>query len=196
MTEYNPSAGMTGFDNQETMLATYWNTSFSKICLGMKIDQQINFILLDKVAESLYSLIADGQYRNTSLGRNTWKTLVGSDASLQLNCNKEGFNAHKNSRGAKARIGIIGNDHDNCSTVIPESVLVRVVYMMTLTRVETWQKRAQIMGTNSSKPWDTFLFSNKTFPLVTTVHVNISSITSNDINRLLNFTRGLRDLGI
>ena len=114
MTEYNPSAGMTGFDNQETMLPTYWNTSFSKICLGMKIDQQINFILLDKVAGSLYSLIADGQYRSTSLGRNTWKTLVGSDASLQLNCNKEGFNAHKNSRGAKARIGIIGNDHDNC----------------------------------------------------------------------------------
>ena len=110
MTEYNPSAGMTGFDELETLLPTYWNTSFSKICLGMKIDQQINFILLDKVAESLHSLIADGQYRNTSLlvGRNTWKMLVGSDASLQLNCNKEGFNAYTSSDRPKARIGILG----------------------------------------------------------------------------------------
>ena len=113
MTEYNPSAGMTGFDGLETMLPTYWNTSFSKICLGMKIDQQINFILLDKVAESLYSLIADGQYRSTSLGRNTWKTLVGSDASLQLNCNKEGFNAYTSSGRPKARIGILGNGQNH-----------------------------------------------------------------------------------
>ena len=116
MTEYNTSAGMTGFDGLETMLPTYWNTSFSKICLGMKNDQQINFILLDKVAESLHSLIADGQYRNTSLGRNTWKRLVGSDASLQLNCNKEGFNAYTNSGGPNARIGIIGNEQNHCSS--------------------------------------------------------------------------------
>ena len=118
MTEYNPSAGMTGFDELETMLPTYWNTSFSKICLGMKIDQQINFILLDKVAESLHSLMADGQYRNTSLlvGRNTWKRLLGSDASLQLNCNKEGFNAYTSSDRPKARIGILGNEQNDCSS--------------------------------------------------------------------------------
>ena len=50
------------------------------------------------------------------------------------------------------------------------------------------------MGEKPSKPWDTFLFSNKTFPFVTTVHVNISSITSNDINRLLNFTSGCKTI--
>ena len=116
MTEYNPSAGMTGFDELETMLPTYWNTSFSKICLGMKIDQQINFILLDKVAESLYSLIADGQYRSTSLGRNTWKKLVGSEASLQRYCNKEGFNVFTSSNYPKARIGILANDQHNCDS--------------------------------------------------------------------------------
>ena len=70
-TEYNLPGGKTGFDSQETKLPTYWNTSFSKICLGMKIGQQINFIVINKQANSLYSLIADGQYRNTSLGRNT-----------------------------------------------------------------------------------------------------------------------------
>ena len=81
----------------------------------MKIGQQINFTVIKKQANSLYSLIADGQYRASSLGRNTWKTLIGSNASLQLNCNKEGFNAvcYK-SDWSKARIGIISNDQNDC----------------------------------------------------------------------------------
>ena len=96
---------------------TYWNTPFTKICLGMGIDQHTNFIVIDKTATSLYSLIADGNYRATTLGRNTWKPLIGSEASLQSNCNKEGFNAvsgvYSNSR---ARIGIIANQENDCET--------------------------------------------------------------------------------
>ncbi|PFX24564.1 hypothetical protein AWC38_SpisGene10818 [Stylophora pistillata] len=94
MTELNTSAGMTGFDEQESKLPTYWSTNFNKICLGMKKNNDINFILINKTAESLFSLIADGEYRITSLGRNTWKSLLGSEASLQPYCNREGFNAH------------------------------------------------------------------------------------------------------
>ena len=83
----------------------------------MRIDQQINFILIHKDAESLYSLIADGQYRTTSLGRNTWKSLIGSQASLQPNCNSEGFNSVSGSATmGKARIGIISNNENNCIT--------------------------------------------------------------------------------
>ena len=67
--------------------------------------EKTNFIVINKTADSLYSLIADGQYRATSLGRDTWKSLIGSEASLHLNCTKEGFNAIR--RGARARIGII-----------------------------------------------------------------------------------------
>jgi len=59
----------------------------------MKIGQQLKFVVINKHADSLQALIADGQYRATSLGRNTWKTLIGSQASLQRTCNKEGFNA-------------------------------------------------------------------------------------------------------
>ncbi|KAL9953794.1 hypothetical protein ACROYT_G041260 [Oculina patagonica] len=106
----------TGFDHHETKLPTYWNTPFSKVCLGMKIGQQINFVVLDKQANSLYSLIADGQYRPTSLGRNTWKTLIGSLAHLQSYCNREGFNAACSAKHSQARIGILGNDQNDCNT--------------------------------------------------------------------------------
>jgi len=86
----------------------------------MKIGQQINFILMEKTASSLYSLIADGDYRATSLGRDTWKMLIGSEASLQPICNREGFNVVADmieSHKAKVRIGILGNEgSDACHT--------------------------------------------------------------------------------
>ncbi len=83
----------------------------------MKIGHQINFIVINKQANSLYSLIADGQYRAISLGRNKWKMLIGSQASLQSNCNREGFNAGCSTNGySNARIGIIGNNQNDCTT--------------------------------------------------------------------------------
>ena len=82
----------------------------------MKIDNQTRFIVFNKQAPSLYSLIADGNYRATSLGRDTWKKLIGSQASLQLNCNKEGFNAFETVLGAQARIGIVSNNQNQCDS--------------------------------------------------------------------------------
>ena len=115
---FNIDGGKTGFDAEETKLPSYWNTSFSKICLGMNISQEIHFAVIDRQADSLHSLIADGQYRSTSLGRDAWKALIGSQGSLQSYCNKEGFNAltggHNNNR-VQTRIGIISNDDDHCS---------------------------------------------------------------------------------
>jgi len=113
--EFNLPGGRIGFDSQETKLPTYWNTPFYKICLGMKIGHQIKFTVINVHAKSLYSLIADGNYRTTSLGLNTWKTLIGSQASLQLSCNKEGFNAAcSSSSHSRARIGIVGNNGNTC----------------------------------------------------------------------------------
>ena len=114
---FNIAGGETGLNTQETKLSTYWNISFSKICLGMKIygQDKTNFIVINKTADSLHSLIADGQYRNIALSRNTWKTLIGSEASLQYNCNMEGFNtAGDDSRFSKARIGILSNNENDC----------------------------------------------------------------------------------
>ncbi|XP_020616745.1 uncharacterized protein LOC110054731 [Orbicella faveolata] len=85
----------------------------------MKIpgEESTNFITINEAADSLQSLIADGQFRATSLGRDTWKTLFGSQGSLQDNCNREGFNAECHELGGtKARIGIIGNNENHCRT--------------------------------------------------------------------------------
>ena len=112
---YNSEGGKTGLDNQETKLPTYWTTPFTKICLGMKAEGQTKFISVDQDASSLYSLIADGTYRATSLGRGEWKSLVPG-ASLQTNCNREGFNAMAISRYSKARIGITSNNENDCSS--------------------------------------------------------------------------------
>ena len=83
----------------------------------MKIGEQINYIVINKQASSLHSLIADGQHRITSLGRDTWKSLIGAQASLQPKCSKEGFNVLSGDiPHSKARIGILGNQEDNCDT--------------------------------------------------------------------------------
>ena len=74
-----------------------------------------NFILINKTADSLFSMIADGQYRSTSLGRDMWKALIGPEASLQLHCNKEGFNVKCSCNiCSKVRIGILGNGRIGC----------------------------------------------------------------------------------
>ena len=98
--------------NRKAVLASNCATRIE----GMKICQQMKFLVINKQANSLYALIANGKYRTTSLGRNTWKTLIGSQGSLQVNCNKEGFNAAGSNKSySKARIGILGNNEKACS---------------------------------------------------------------------------------
>ena len=62
---------------------------------------------------SLYSLIADGQYRTTSAGRNVWLSLI-TGASLQQNCNQEGFNI--DTKTVRIRLGLIANNENHCSS--------------------------------------------------------------------------------
>ena len=82
----------------------------------MRIGHQNRFMIINRHANSLYSLIAHGKYRATSLGRYTRRRLIVSDASLQRNCNREGFNARASAGYYKARIGIIANNENDCSS--------------------------------------------------------------------------------
>ena len=83
----------------------------------MKVGHQTKLVVLFKQASSLHSLISDGLYRPTTLGRNKWKSLIGSQASLETGCNKEGFNAVCSiSAASKARIGFLGNNGNACDS--------------------------------------------------------------------------------
>ena len=111
---WNVEAGLDGLAKNETKLASYHNTPFDKICLGMTGNDVTNWILVNYTATSLYSVLADGSYHETYLGREVWKSLI-SDARLQPNCIKEGFNAQCRGKGRKSRIGILTSDNNNCS---------------------------------------------------------------------------------
>ena len=162
---FNVSGGETVFGTQETKLTTYWDTPFTKICLGMKIrgEENISFLVINQAAESLYSLIADGQYRNTSLGRDTWKTLIGRQASLQINCNMKDLMLVV-SRILIPRQGsvLLLTSKTTVGLVTPESGLVQEGILTIPTRVETLLLYALTMETEKSQPWGTFLSTKST----------------------------------
>jgi hypothetical protein len=64
--------------------------------------------------------LVNGPYTPTSLGRGAWSALA-DNASLQLNCNYEGFNAFFSPPYARARIGLLGNQESDCNT--PDSAI-------------------------------------------------------------------------
>ena len=104
----------------EAKLASYHNTAFTKICLGMTRNDVTNWILVNYTATSLYSVIADRNYSETNAGRAEWMSLING-AKLQSNGNNEGFNLQcswlwRGYTGRKSRIGIASNDQHDCDT--------------------------------------------------------------------------------
>lgn len=86
-------------DDTEAKLASYWTLPFTELRLGMKVPGRVTrWITVRYKAESLYSVIADGQFRRTNVGKSTWRSLVPG-SSLQRNCNKVMFSN-------KSKIGI------------------------------------------------------------------------------------------
>ncbi|CAB4026544.1 Hypothetical predicted protein [Paramuricea clavata] len=65
-----------GLDNREYKGSTYWRTSFEEICVGMKYGGDFIAFSFSYPAASLYNLIADGNYRQTHVGREQWKSLI------------------------------------------------------------------------------------------------------------------------
>ena len=68
---------------------------------------------------TLLSLV-NGPYTPTALGRSAWVALADG-ASLQLNCNIEGFDVYFSAPYARARIGLVANNESDCNT--PDSAI-------------------------------------------------------------------------
>lgn len=98
----------------EAKLASYHNTPFTKICVGMTRNNDTNWILVNYAATSLYSVMVNKTFHATKAGRAEWLSLIDS-APLQPYCNKEGFNV-KFYHNLKFRIGIAGNNEEDCNS--------------------------------------------------------------------------------
>ena len=109
----------------------------------MKVDQQLRFVVISMQADSLHSMISDGHYRSTSLGRDTWKSLIGPQGPLySLNVTKKG--SMSNRRFLPGSIKLPEQELALSPTtiiialmLIPESVLVQEGHTITKTRVES-----------------------------------------------------------
>ena len=102
---------------KQTKLASYWNTPFDKICLGMKVNGVTKWIVINHQANSLFDVIADGTKTTTAVGKNTWKSLIAG-SSLQKNYNDEGFNTKCKSGNppTHVRLGFVANNRKACDT--------------------------------------------------------------------------------
>ena len=112
-TSFNVEGGKTGFDSEETKLATYSSSPFNQVCFGTTFENQDTFFVTNKTADSIFSVIAGNVLHPTSVGRNTLRKLFGNKGSLEPYCNTEGFNPV--CFPILVTIGILVNDFSPCT---------------------------------------------------------------------------------
>ena len=111
--------GLEGLSEKQTKLASYWNTPFDKICLGMKVNGEMSWTSLTYTASSLHHLINPGYFKSKHTGnRNEWLSLING-SRLQNKCNQEGFsmemkNEHRSYSHLNVRLGFVANDGNDC----------------------------------------------------------------------------------
>jgi len=112
---YNEGGG-TGLHDTETKLSSFWSTPFTQLCLGMKYQDETNWITLNYAGSSLRDVIGNGTFKETHLNVTEWKKLL-NNSDIQVGCTFQGFNnKQKYGNGARARIGIIGAPNDCVET--------------------------------------------------------------------------------
>ena len=109
--------GLEGLTEKQAKLASYWNTPFDKICLGMKVSGVTTWIVINYQASSLFNVIADGEKKDTTAGKNAWRSLMDSSLLEKL-CNQEGFNLQPPGQYGsyvKVRIGLAADNYNSCA---------------------------------------------------------------------------------
>ncbi|XP_028398872.1 uncharacterized skeletal organic matrix protein 5-like [Dendronephthya gigantea] len=119
---YKIDDGLEGLTKKEAKLASYWNTPFNKICLGMNVKGvkgSTKWIVINHKASSLFDVIADETYKETNITRAKWKSLIAA-SQLYNHCSKEGFNIYEpasSPRKIRLRIGLVTSSDLKCELV-------------------------------------------------------------------------------
>lgn len=102
-------------DDTEAKLSSFNVLPFTELRIGMVDGGETRWIVVDAAGASLQSVFASNGFIQTGAGRRAWKSLLAS-ASLQPNCNQEGFNNAPAGADfwSTTRIGILGNNEDDC----------------------------------------------------------------------------------
>ena len=108
-------------DRVEAKLRSFVELPFTAVLLFMEAPPEsgtFHGVQLAASGDSLAAVFREGAVVRTDLGRDAWLALMGS-SSIQNNCNLEGFNIGND--GQRVRLGILGNNEDNCDS--PDSRL-------------------------------------------------------------------------
>ena len=112
---HNSQAGLESPFEIQAKYSAAMKISFSSICVGMRKSGVTNWVQINVNASSLHDMFQSGTYVESSLGRNAWKELAPG-AQLQPNCNREGVNVRSDTNAFVFRIGILGNNENDCRT--------------------------------------------------------------------------------
>lgn len=125
---YNAEKGLESVTSEEAKYPAFYNVSLKSVCLGMtlpgnetrwlRIDASNHTSLSNKTY--LNNIFETGDPYLIAKSRAAWKNLVPG-SSLQLSCNREGFNVRGDGNELKLRLGIVANQEGNCLT--PESFI-------------------------------------------------------------------------
>ena len=117
---YNPDAP--DLNRQEAKLQSFVELPFSQLMVGLEGPPgqthypAYRYLPIASGGDSLYEVLSDDAFVPFQVGREAWKGTM-ADSSLQQNCNREGFNNMvPGDQFSRARIGIIGNEQNDCGT--------------------------------------------------------------------------------
>ena len=97
----------------DAKFTSFLNQPFTQVRAGMKRGTTTNWLQFNYTAASMRTVMNAG-FKAVSVPRNSWKALIGADASLQANCNRVGFNNHHTY--TRVRLGILGNQENDCNS--------------------------------------------------------------------------------
>eukprot|EP00795_Rhopilema_esculentum_P004415 gene4415-20645_t len=114
-TDTNLNDGNAKFD-------AFKSVDFQTVCIGMKTKgaakETIKWLKIPKLSSSLLDVFSSDQSSDTKLSRQAWKDLVPEISEpLQINCNRQGFNIKDDRNQFQIRIGILGNNEDDCGSI-------------------------------------------------------------------------------
>lgn len=108
-------------DNTQAKLETFNAIAFTQLRAGFEVPAGSGtrrYAVIAATGQRLRDLFAGAAVAST-IGRDTWKGAIGPTGSLQPLCNAEGIN--QGNQYARVRVGIIGNNEDDCVT--PDSYI-------------------------------------------------------------------------